>query len=154
MDLHPVPAYRAIACVRGVAAQPGPMLIRCFYISQMAEGIADVDVRVILGVAQMINRRLDLTGMLVQGGGHFAQVLEGRSQAVSTLMTRTRRDARHRDVRTLLEEPTRTRRFASWAMGLVRRDDMRQVLDDSHRRGCPGELAARRLMQALTDRLP
>jgi len=130
------------------------MLIRLFYISAMAEGITDVDVQVILGVAQVSNRRLDLTGMLVQGGNHFAQVLEGRSEAVSSLMARIRRDARHQELRTLLEESIQTRQFANWAMGLVRRDDMRQALDDAHRRGCAGEHEARRLMQALMDRLP
>ena len=129
------------------------MLIRHFYVSEIAEGITDLDVQVILGVAQMVNRRLDLTGMLAQGQGHFAQVLEGRAEAVAALMDRIRRDPRHRDVRTLLEEPIQRRQFASWAMCLVRRDDMSEAMRAAHRDGCRDELAARRLMRALLDRL-
>jgi len=130
------------------------MLIRHFYVSQIADGLSDLEVQVILGVAQMMNRRLDLTGMLVQSDGHFAQVLEGRAEAVATLMTRIRRDPRHRNVRTLLEEPILRRRFASWAMRLVRPDDMDGLLRDACRDGCQDDMAARRLMQALVDRLP
>ena len=40
------------------------MLTRVFYISKVAPGVSDIDVRVILGVAQVNDRRLDVTGML------------------------------------------------------------------------------------------
>lgn len=125
------------------------MLVRHFYVSEIVEGVSELDVQVILGVAQVNNRRLDLTGMLAQSDGHFAQVLEGRADAVAALMARIRRDARHRDVRTLLQESAERRQFAHWAMGLVRRDDMRDAIADAHRTGCVDDAHARRLLQAL-----
>jgi len=134
--------------------QSQEMLVRHFYISEIVAGVTDLDVQVILGVAQMVNRRLDLTGMLVQSEGHFAQVLEGRAEAVSALVARIRRDPRHREVRTLLEEPIQRRQFTRWAMTLVRRDDMSEAMRLAHRQGCVDDLHARRLMQALVDRLP
>ncbi len=130
------------------------MLIRHFYVSAIAEGVTDLDVQVILGVAQVNNRRLDLTGMLAQSDGHFAQVLEGRSDAVSRLMESIRRDARHRDLRTLLLEPIQTRQFERWAMGLVRRDDMARAMRALHEDGCADEAQARRVIAMLMTNAP
>lgn len=125
------------------------MLTRVFYVSEVAPGVTDIDMQVILGIAQVNNRRLDVTGMLVQSDGHFAQVLEGRSQAVASLMDRICADARHGDVRVLLEEPIVTRQFARWAMGLVRRDDMTETMRLLHRDGCADKSRARALIQSL-----
>jgi hypothetical protein len=133
---------------------PAPMLIRHFYVSEIADGITDLDVQVILGVAQVKNRRLDLTGMLAQGDRHFAQVLEGRAEAVAALMDRIRCDPRHREVRTLLEEPIERRQFARWAMRLARRNDMSEAVRLAHLDPCMDALRARRLMQALIDHVP
>ena len=130
------------------------MLVRHFYVSEIAADVTDLDVRMILGTAQMKNRRLDLTGLLAQGGGCFAQVLEGRASAVATLMARIRLDPRHRDVRTLLEEPILRRQFARWSMALVRRDDMTAAIREALRHGCADESQARALMQALLDQEP
>ena len=127
------------------------LLVRHFYVSEIAPGVTEVDVQVILGVAQMNNRRRDLTGMLAQSDGYFAQVLEGRAEAVHALMSRIRRDPRHLGVRTLLEEPIRHRQFASWAMRLVRRDDMREAMRAAQVQGFADGLNARRFMQALVD---
>jgi hypothetical protein len=87
--------------------------------------------------------------MLAQGDGHFAQVLEGRAEAVLSVLARIRRDPRHRDVRTLLQEPIEKRQFARWAMGLLRRDDMTDEMNRLHREGCADEADARRLILQL-----
>jgi len=125
------------------------MLTRIFYVSEIAPGVTDVDMQVVLGIAQVNNRRLDVTGMLVQSDGHFAQVLEGRAHVVAALMDRIRADARHVGVRVLLEEPIVTRQFARWAMGLVRRDDMVEQMRLLHRDGCADEAKARALIASL-----
>lgn len=125
------------------------MLMRCFYVSEIAEGVSDLDVQVILGVAQLNNRRLDVTGMLAQSDGHFAQVLEGRPEAVATLLAKIHADKRHRDVRVLLEEHVVKRQFSRWAMGLVRRDDKAEEMRQLHREGCADEAQARALISTL-----
>ncbi len=128
------------------------MLARLFYVSEVAPGLSDVDLQMILGVAQVNNRRLDVTGMLAQSDGHFAQVLEGRAQAVATLIDRIRGDARHVDVRVLLEERILRRQFERWAMGLVRRDDMAEEMHRLHREGCADEAEARAMILSLMTR--
>ncbi len=125
------------------------MLTRVFYVSEIAPGVTDVDMQVVLGIAQVNNRRLDVTGMLVQSDGHFAQVLEGRARVVAALMDRIRADARHVGVRVLLQETIVTRQFARWAMGLIRRDDMVEEMHLLHRDGCADEAKARAMIASL-----
>lgn len=128
------------------------MLTRVFYISEIAPGMTDVGMQVILGISQVNNRRLDVTGMLAQSDGHFAQVLEGRVAAVKALMDRIRADARHVGLRVLLDEPIVTRQFARWSMGLIRRDDMAQAMQLLHREGCVDTAQARAVIASLMTR--
>lgn len=130
------------------------MLIRVFYISEIADSVTDVDVQVILGAAQINNRRLDVTGMLLQGNGYFAQVLEGRIEVVRALVAKIRRDQRHRALRILLEETIVTRQFPRWSMGLLRRDDMTDSLRALHLDGCATQEEAGRLLQVLMSHDP
>lgn len=125
------------------------MLTRIFYISEIVESVTDVDVQVILGVAQVNNRRLDVTGMLAQSDGHFAQVLEGRTDVMRTLVAKIAADPRHRAMRSLLQDAIERRQFARWSMGLVRRDDMAEQMRVAHRDGCANDAHARQLIQQL-----
>ena len=125
------------------------MLTRVFYISEIADGVGDLDVQVILGAAQINNRRLDVTGMLAQSDGHFAQLLEGRADVLRPLLAKIEADRRHRVVRLLLQETIVTRQFARWSMGLVRRDDMADEMRRLHVDGCDNDAAARRVIQQL-----
>ena len=125
------------------------MLVRVFYVSEAVAPMSDVDLQVILGAAQIWNRRLDVTGMLAQSDGHFAQVLEGRSAAVAEVLQRVARDRHHTSMRIVLEESIERRQFARWAMGLVRRDDMAAEMAELHRVGC----ASPGLAHAMIDRL-
>ena len=125
------------------------MLTRVFYISEIADSVTEIDVQIILGVAQVNNRRLDVTGMLAQSDGHFAQLLEGRSDVMRTLVQKIAGDRRHRSVRLILQDSIQTRQFPRWSMGLVRRDDMAEEMKVMHRDGCANNAAARRLIQQL-----
>ena len=111
------------------------MLVRIFYVSEIAPGCTEVDVKVILGQAQVRNRRLDVTGMLAKSDGHFCQVVEGRPEAVDQIMDRVRRDKRHTRLRVLMELPCQRRLFEGWAMGLIIRDDMAAEMRQLHEAG-------------------
>lgn len=128
------------------------MLVRVFYVSEIAEDITDIDVQVILGAAQINNRRLDVTGMLVQSDCHFIQLLEGREEALAVLMAKIERDRRHRNVRVLLHEPIGRRQFSAWAMHLRRRDDIQDETVRLHAEGCATKAEARRLIGVLLER--
>lgn len=105
---------------------------RLVYVSQMASMLADVELQIILGQSLIRNRRLDVTGLLVISGHFFCQTLEGRTSAVEQVMQRVRCDPRHHHIRTLLTEITPRRKFATWSMRLVRRDDCSQGLAALH----------------------
>ena len=130
------------------------MLTRIFYISEIAETVTDIDVQVILGVAQVNNRRMDVTGMLAQSDGHFAQVLEGRTDVMRTLLAKIAVDPRHRALRSLLQDSIELRQFSRWSMGLVRRDDMAEQMRIAHRDGCANNATARQLIQQLMSHVP
>ena len=114
--------------------------MRLFYISEIVGSISQTEVQVILGASLINNRRLDVTGMIAQSDGHFAQILEGRTVDIDVLMARIRRDPLHRDVRVILQEPIARRQFARWAMGLIRRDDLVNELRAWHQGAAPVDL--------------
>jgi len=107
-------------------------LVRLFYVSEIVAPISPVDVQVILGASQIRNRRLDVTGVIAQSERHFAQVLEGRREAVDEVMARISRDSRHAAIRIVLEESITRRQFERWAMVLTRRDDLAEDLRRWH----------------------
>lgn len=121
-------------------------LVRLFYVSEIVAPISAVDVQVILGASQIRNRRLDVTGVIAQSDGHFAQVLEGRREAVDEVMQRILRDPRHAAISVLLEEPIMRRLFEHWAMALTQRDDLADELRCWHRDAASVGIAAAREM--------
>lgn len=129
------------------------MLERLLYISTIAAGVTDRDVKRILAAAQLKNRRLDITGVLVYCEVHFAQVLEGRSHALNEVMNRIGRDQRHRDMRVICREPIATRLFDRWGMaaveGLTLAEEIQRVYE---RKAQPGDLVQRLLLQIQTNR--
>lgn len=65
------------------------------------------------------NAVLGITGLLIHGGGHFLQVLEGETPVMRGLLRRIFSDSRHDGIKLLLEEDSRTRLFPKTAMGLL-----------------------------------
>jgi hypothetical protein len=111
-------------------------LYQTFYLSRPAAGLANHDIQQILLAARQKNWRLNLTGCLLFSGQHFAQVLEGPAEAVSSLLERLRRDPRHTDLRVLVTRPVPTRAYADWAMGMVyaldQVDRLEALMTDAH----------------------
>lgn len=80
--------------------------------------LADICVR-----SGVKNRRLGITGFLVEHEGTFIQVLEGEEKAVDGLYLSIARDQRHRNL-TVLEYGERPgRSFGFWAMNFGPLDD-------------------------------
>ena len=124
-------------------------LLRVFYVSAITTPISATEMQVILGQAQIRNRRLDITGMIVRSDGHFCQMLEGRSEAVLAMLSVIRADRRHEAVRVLVEEAADVRLFANWAMGLVIRDDLASEMRALHEATAPQEDALRSMIARL-----
>ncbi|MBV9736352.1 MAG: BLUF domain-containing protein [Acidisphaera sp.] len=98
------------------------------------------EIRDILALSRANNRRDGITGALLYSGGVFAQVLEGRLDAIEGAFERIQRDPRHRDVTVLQIAPAGPRGFPDWSMAFA---------GDSAGRSDPATAA--RLAEALAD---
>jgi hypothetical protein len=87
---------------------------RLTYVSRVAPGVAETDIRLILGAAEVINRRLDLSGVLGYTGAHFVQVIEGPEGNVESLMSLIEADPRHGGIHVLCDEAIARRDFDHW----------------------------------------
>lgn len=92
------------------------------YISSATSILRDDDLLLLLNQARALNERDDLTGLLLCVGGSFIQVLEGDAAAVHATYARIREDARHRRVKTLIDEPLTKREYPDWRMGFSNLD--------------------------------
>ena len=99
--------------------RPDASLEHLVYLSKARPGLSAVDVRAILGSAQVKNRRRDVTGFLLYSGRHFVQVLEGRSSELDELVQAIKTDDRHDGLHVLDRQPIRHRRYGAWAMGFT-----------------------------------
>ncbi|HET6307141.1 MAG TPA: BLUF domain-containing protein [Rhodopila sp.] len=97
--------YRLVYCSRNVIAQAMP------------GAVPEDEVRAILASARRSNRANSITGALLFTASGFAQVLEGRRDAVEATFERINGDPRHADVTVLSFTPTEARSFPDWAMG-------------------------------------
>lgn len=95
------------------------MLVRLLYASRAASPLTDSVIDVILAQSRAHNPGLGITGILCYSDDLFMQVLEGGRNEVCELYNTIVRDPRHQQVRLLVFEEIRERRFGSWTMGHV-----------------------------------
>lgn len=90
---------------------------RLIYRSRRAGG-ADrrEDLSRILRVSRDLNARRGITGALTLCGDTYIQVLEGRSDAVASLLQVIERDPRHEDMRVMGRWAASGRLFSGWSM--------------------------------------
>lgn len=98
-----------------------PVLLRkLFYVSRPVHAVTTGELRQIVGVAAISNRRTDVTGVLAFTGGHFAQLIEGSPDVVDALARRIAADPRHAGFKVVSSEDSTDRReFTNWEMQLV-----------------------------------
>lgn len=100
------------------------MLERLVYVSTAAPGLTLPIAQRIVARAQVRNRQLDVTGMLLYVHPGFVQVLEARSEVLDEVAARIAADPRHHDMRIIERTPITTRRFDRWNMGLLVTDTL------------------------------
>jgi hypothetical protein len=91
-------------------------LLNWIYVSRSCIGSGDGEIEQIVQRAQSKNAALQVTGVLVFDGTHFAQFLEGAEASVEKLRSAIEADNRHEDVRTILYEAAQERRLADWSL--------------------------------------
>jgi hypothetical protein len=95
------------------------MLVRLLYASRSAAPLTPSLVDSLLEKSRTNNPRQGITGILCFSEDLFIQVLEGGRDEVCELFNAIVRDDRHRNVRILIYEEIRERRFGGWTMGRV-----------------------------------
>jgi hypothetical protein len=84
--------------------------------------MSDDELFELLEEARRNNKKLEITGMLLYKGGNFLQMLEGEKEVVKALFQKIKKDSRHKDIVTIMENETEKRTFKSWSMGFVNMD--------------------------------
>jgi hypothetical protein len=87
--------------------------------SMLAPDEAQAAVQAIVALSIVRNAEAGLTGALICTGRYFAQVLEGDSAAIETLMERLRRDVRQTDMLVVDHEAIAQRHFGDWSMAYI-----------------------------------
>lgn len=98
-------------------------LNQLIYISQATRKLTSDELSEIHQTAVKNNQKIDVTGSLFYNGGWFLQVLEGPPSVLDTLYKKIEKDARHKNSRTLYNEPTSFRLFPRWNMNMTNLDN-------------------------------
>jgi len=77
--------------------------------------------------ARIVNKQIDITGVLVFDGQRFCQHLEGSMKAVVKLFEDICRDTRHVNVGLLHQGPLDKRRYLNFSMGFADLQDVDQL---------------------------
>ena len=135
-------------------------LTQLLYVSDAVKAMTPADLEQILDRCRVNNGRNEITGLLLYGGGHFIQLLEGHQPTVEGVFAKVREDPRHRNVQQLRFTDAHHRMFPEWRMGLLNLDTM-QELDRSRLRkltdrlnDSPNGVTILSLMREFRDQLP
>lgn len=119
------------------------MLVRLVYVSEVSPGVTTDELNRLVAHARRRNRQLDLTGALLKCDGHFAQVLEGRQEAVSSMMAKIADDPRHSGLDVHHLGSIELRLFRDWDMAfLVSAECGLDVIEFNARAVTPEEFVA------------
>jgi hypothetical protein len=99
-------------------------MIRLLYLSDARDGINEEAVNGVLKSAAKNNPPLGITGLLVFGGGVFAQILEGPEQAVLRKYVQIATDLRHHNCRIVYITTTNERIFKDISMAALEAQPM------------------------------
>ncbi len=93
------------------------------YISKSCISSAETDWEItrIVEQSRANNGRLDVTGVLVFDGVHFAQFIEGPKANVQALRSAIESDSRHQDVTNILFDSGATRQLPDWSLAYAGR---------------------------------
>ncbi len=104
-------------------------LEHCIYASAATAPIETDALLALMEQSRRDNARRGVTGMLLYAEGSFFQVIEGPAGVIDALYERIARDARHRSVVKIVQEPIEARSFGDWSMGLsvLSRRELQQI---------------------------
>jgi len=93
-------------------------LLNWIYVSKscISSDNADNEITKIVERSRVNNKNLDVTGVLVFDGTHFAQLVEGPEANIQDLRLSIERDRRHQEVTTILFDNREIRQLPTWSL--------------------------------------
>lgn len=99
------------------------MIYHLLYISEKNMNVYEENrVDALLQKSQQNNEKVGVTGILIDNGRFFIQLLEGKESDVRAVYERISRDKRHLLATILLTFTDNARLFPGWSMGLIKGD--------------------------------
>jgi len=111
------------------------MIFHLVYVSEKSQHFSAEDIDKIIESSQKNNAQMKVTGLLINNGKFFIQLLEGRKEDVMKAFHRISLDNRHFRIKIVFNGQSESRLFPEWAMGLVREpteNTMNQILPKLH----------------------
>lgn len=111
------------------------MIYHLVYVSEKSQHFNVEDIDSIIEHSQKNNCDRKVTGLLINHGNFFIQLLEGKKEEVTKTFHRISSDHRHFRIKILFTGESEARLFPEWAMGLVREPNertMNQILPKLH----------------------
>lgn len=96
---------------------------RVIYCSQATHDVSPEELVALLEVSRRNNEAVGLSGMLLYSSQSFLQVLEGDPAALEETYRRIGADARHANLRLLMDAEVTAPLFPDWTMGFEHVDD-------------------------------
>jgi hypothetical protein len=94
-------------------------MIRLLYISETTVEMSAEKIHTIRQQSQRNNAMLGITGLMLTGGGVFAQVLEGPELNVLRLYVKIMEDSRHFNCQLVHISPVKELFFKNWFMAVI-----------------------------------
>lgn len=116
IDIGQAPAAAELASL--ALSTRAPVLETVIYRSRARAPFPTADLLNLVKAAQIRNRTLSVTGMVIYDQQYFLQWLEGPARTVRTLVDAIRQDPRHGDFELLADRYGNRRVFGSWDMML------------------------------------
>lgn len=92
-------------------------MFQLIYVSTSVRDMSKEELLTLLDHSVENNKKNNLTGMLLYGGGNFIQIIEGEKNKVKSLYEIIKQDNRHRGCITLVSKEVEERLFPGWSMG-------------------------------------
>jgi hypothetical protein len=107
-------------------------LIQVIYASSVTVGTHEPETLKLLKQARTVNRKHDVSGMLLSIGGSLLQLLEGEEAMVEAVCGTILGDRSRNELTVILRESVVERQFSEWTMGFATVDPLeaRQLLGD------------------------
>lgn len=98
------------------------------YVSKAQRYKAHAQLKTLVPRARAVNQKLDITGLLMFDGHHYAQLLEGPPKAIDAVMARIALDPRHSRLQVLSDDRRKDRSYVGFPLTYLYEERLRGLV--------------------------